>query len=226
MRTPLLAAAALLSATVSTQALADTLVRNANGIQVGQDGKLERFTGILIGNDGKVKRLLHGEMLKLGGDTKVIDARGRTLLPGLIDAHGHVMGLGFGALQLDLVGTPSLADLQARLKAYAASNPGRGWIIGRGWNQENWAGKRFPTSADLDAVVADRPVWLERVDGHAAVANSAALMSPSAPTGIVTGGSPGSARIIIEYAKRTDESFSPMKTGGSISTKDSSTTGR
>jgi predicted amidohydrolase YtcJ len=175
MRTPLLAAAALLFATVSTAALADTLVRNANGIQVGQDGKLERFTGMLIGDDGKVKRLLHGEMLKLGGDTKVVDARGRTVLPGLIDAHGHVMGLGFGALQLDLVGTPSLADLQQRLTAYAAANPGRGWIIGRGWNQENWGDKKFPTSADLDAVVADRPVWLERVDGHASVGNSAAL---------------------------------------------------
>ena len=130
---------------------------------------------ILIGDDGKVKRLLHGETLKLSGDTKVIDAGGRTVLPGLIDAHGHVMGLGFGALQLDLVGTTSLAELQQRLRAYAAANPGSGWIIGRGWNQENWAGKRFPTSADLDAVVSDRPVWLERVDGHASVGNSAAL---------------------------------------------------
>jgi predicted amidohydrolase YtcJ len=175
MRTPLLAAAALLLASTSTASLADTLVRNANGIQVSQDGQLEHFTGILIGNDGKVKRLLRGEMLKLGGGTKVVDARGRTVLPGLIDAHGHVLGLGFGALQLDLVGTPSLADLQRRLKAYAAANPGSGWIIGRGWTQENWAGKRFPTSADLDAVVADRPVWLERVDGHAAWANSRAI---------------------------------------------------
>ena len=175
MHNPLLAAAALLLATTSTAALADTLVRNANGIQVRGDGKLERFTGILMGDDGKVKRLLHGEMLKLGGDTKVVDAGGRTLLPGLIDAHGHVMALGFGALQLDLTGTTSIADLQQRLKAYAAANPGSGWIIGRGWNQENWPGKRFPTSADLDAVVSDRPVWLERVDGHASVGNSAAL---------------------------------------------------
>ena len=99
----------------------------------------------------------------------------RTMLPGLIDAHGHVMGLGFGALQLDLTGTTSLADLQARLKAYAAANPGSGWILGRGWNQENWADKGFPTAADLDLVVGDRPVWLSRVDGHASVGNSAAL---------------------------------------------------
>ena len=87
------------------------------------------------------------------------------------------MGLGFSALQLDLTGTTSLADLQQRLKAYAAANPDARWIIGRGWNQELWADKRFPTAADLDAVVADRPVWLGRVDGHAAVANSAAMQA-------------------------------------------------
>ena len=85
--------------------------------------------------------------------------------------------LGFSALQLDLTGTTSIADLQARLKAYAAANPDARWILGRGWNQELWAEKRFPTAADLDAVVSDRPVWLGRVDGHAAVANSAAMQS-------------------------------------------------
>ena len=169
----LLALTALLA---SSSALADTLVTNANGIQVDANGKLERFTGILIGDDGKVKRLLHGEMLKLS-DTNVVDAGGRTVLPGLIDAHGHIMGLGFTALQLDLTGTTSLADLQARLKAYAEANPNARWILGRGWNQELWADKRFPTAADIDAVVSDRPVWLGRVDGHAAVANSAAIQA-------------------------------------------------
>lgn len=167
-------AAALLTSTVAP-AFADVLVTNANGVTVDRKGTVERFTGMLIGDDGKVKRLLHGEMLKLGGDTKVVDAGGRTVLPGLIDAHGHIMGLGFAAIQLDLTGTTSLDDLKARLKAYAAANPGPGWILGRGWNQELWADKRFPTSADLDAVVSDRPVWLGRVDGHAAVGNSAAL---------------------------------------------------
>ena len=173
MRNTLLALAALLA---SSTALADTLVTNVNGIQVGADGKLERFTGILIGEDGKVKRLLHGEMLKLR-DTRVVDARGRTVLPGLIDAHGHVMGLGFSALQLDLTGTASLADLQSRLKAYADANPQARWILGRGWNQELWPDKRFPTAADIDAVVSDRPVWLGRVDGHAAIANTAAMQA-------------------------------------------------
>jgi predicted amidohydrolase YtcJ len=169
----LLALAALVA---SSSALADTLVTNANGVQVDANGKLERFSGVLIGDDGKVKRVLRGEMLKLR-DTKVIDAGGRTMLPGLVDAHGHVMGLGFFALQLDLTGTRSLAELQRRLKDYATANPDARWILGRGWNQELWAEKRFPSSADIDAVVSDRPVWLTRVDGHAAVANSAAIQA-------------------------------------------------
>ena len=186
MKTPILALAALLA---STAAWADTLVSNLNGIQVAADGKIERFTGILIGNDGKVKRLLHGEMLKLR-DTDVVDANGKTVLPGLIDAHGHVMALGFGALQLDLTGTSSLADLQQRLRDYAAANPQTRWIIGRGWNQELWPLKAFPTAADLDAVVSDRPVVLRRVDGHALVANSAAmkLAGVSAATRAPSGG--------------------------------------
>jgi len=175
MRTSLFAAAALLLASVSTTALADTLIDNANGIQVDAAGKLQHFTGLVIGNDGRVMKLLgKGDARPAKPDAR-IDAGGRTLLPGLIDAHGHVMALGFGALQLDLTGTTSIADLQQRLKAYAAANPQAKWILGRGWNQELWSDKRFPTAADLDAVVSDRPVWLGRVDGHASVGNSAAL---------------------------------------------------
>jgi hypothetical protein len=162
---------------VSSPAMADMLIFNANGLQVGVDGKLQRFSGLLIGDDGKVVRTLD---LADGSRPKAdisIDAGGKTLLPGLIDAHAHVVALGFTALQLDLAGTKSLAELQARLKAYAEANPNARWIVGRGWNQELWADRRFPNSADLDVVVDDRPVWLGRVDGHAAVANSAAIQA-------------------------------------------------
>jgi predicted amidohydrolase YtcJ len=113
--------------------------------------------------------------MKLAGVDTVIDGKGKTLMPGLIDGHGHVMDLGFSALELDLVGTASLQELQQRLKDYAAAHPGKGWILGAGWNQELWPVKNFPTSADLDSVVSDRPVVLYRVDGHALVANSAAM---------------------------------------------------
>jgi len=176
MHKPLLALAAAL---LATSANADTLVNNLNGIQVDANGRLEHFTGILIGNDGKVKHVLHGELFKLR-DTDVVDAGGRTVLPGLIDAHGHVTALGTVAMTLQLTGSSSLADVQQRLRDYAPAHPDKAWIIGFGWNQELWPDKRFPTAADLDAVVSDRPVVLERVDGHAIVVNSAAMRAAGA----------------------------------------------
>ena len=93
------------------------------------------------------------------------------------------MDLGFAALRLDVTGTRSIAELQQRLRDYAAAHPNDAWIVGFGWNQEMWPEKRFPTSADLDAVVSDRPVVLERVDGHAVVANSAALKAAGSHRG-------------------------------------------
>ena len=170
MRTALLPLAALLA----SPAAADTLIDNVKGVQVDMSGKLSSFSSLLVGDDGKVVRLVRADEPKPVAKVRV-DAGGRTLLPGLIDAHGHVMGLGLALSQLDLTGTRSLAELQGRLRDYAAANPDLPWITGRGWNQELWADTRFPTAADLDAVVPGRPVWLERVDGHASVANSAAI---------------------------------------------------
>ncbi|MES2119426.1 MAG: amidohydrolase family protein [Pseudomonadota bacterium] len=170
---PLLALAAALSASA---ALADTLVSNVNGIQVGPDGKLQHFKALVFSDDGKVRQVIERpELVRLAGITTTIDGGGRTLLPGLIDAHGHVVDLGVAALTLDLVGTTSIADVQRRLAAYANERKTSGWLVGFGWNQEQWANKSYPTAADLDRVVGDRPVVLERVDGHAVVANSAAL---------------------------------------------------
>ena len=175
---------ALAAALLASPAWSTSVVNNVNGIQVGADGKLERFSGLVIGDDGKIVQVIpEGAMMKLSGVDTVVDGGGRTLLPGLIDAHGHVMALGESAMQLDLVGTASLADLQARLRDYAAARPADPWIVGRGWNQELWTDKRFPTAADLDAVVPDRPVILERVDGHAVVVNNAALKAAGVTAG-------------------------------------------
>lgn len=103
---------------------------------------------------------------------KVIDG---TMLPGLIDAHGHLMGLGFSLLQADLVGTRSRDDVLARVREHARRMGAKGWITGRGWDQNDWPEAAFPTKDVLDATFAERPVWLERIDGHAGWANSAAL---------------------------------------------------
>lgn len=98
-----------------------------------------------------------------------------TVLPGLIDAHGHLLGLGFALLQADLVGTRHPDDVLARLRSKAAELGSDDWLQGRGWDQNDWPGQAFPTRADLDRAYPDRPVFLERVDGHAAWVNSAAL---------------------------------------------------
>ncbi len=164
-----------LALSLALPAQADTLVDNVNGITLDQDGKLVRFTGLVIDKDGRVAKLLDRKDKRPERPDFREDGKGRTLIPGLIDAHGHVMGLGFSLMLLDLSGTSSLAEAQAAIRQYAADNPEVPWIIGRGWNQEKWGLGRFPTAADLDAAVADRPVWLERVDGHAGWANSAAM---------------------------------------------------
>jgi len=161
---------------LAAPAHADSLIDNVNGLTLTKSGEVERFTGLLIGSDGKVKKLLgRGDKRPDRGLDFRHDGKGRVLMPGLIDAHGHVMGLGMKAMSLDLTSARSLAEAQAMIAAYAKANPDRSWIIGSGWNQEAWNLGRFPTAADIDAVVPDRPVWLERVDGHAGWGNSAAL---------------------------------------------------
>jgi predicted amidohydrolase YtcJ len=159
----------------ASPAFADILVDNVNGYTIREDGRLFRFEAMWIGDDGRVRQLYQRADARPNRPRFLLNGRGRTLIPGLIDAHGHVMELGMGALEVDLSDTNSLAEAQARLRAFAAANPTPRWIVGRGWNQERWHLGRFPTAAELDAAVPDRPVWLHRVDGHAGWANSQAM---------------------------------------------------
>ncbi len=157
-------------------AAADTLIVNANGYTLDKVQALQRFDALLFNDAGRV--VATGAAANLSNQSpnaKRIDAGGATLLPGLIDAHGHVMGLGAQAMAIDLSETKTLAEAQAKIRSYAAANPKATWIFGRGWNQANWKLGRFPNAQELDAVVADRPAYLERVDGHAAWANSKAM---------------------------------------------------
>jgi len=170
-----LVGAAVALSMIATPALADGLIDNVNGITMDADGRVIHFSGVLIGNDGKVKKLIQSGDKRPDKLDWLSNQKGRTLLPGFIDAHGHVIDLGFRALELDLSDTKSLDEAKAKIAAYAAANPEKKWILGGGWNQEKWGLGRFPTAADLDAAVGDRPVWLGRADGHASWANSAAI---------------------------------------------------
>ena len=173
MKALLLGAVCALS--LATPAWADTLVDNIDGVTMDAKGGLDRFTGLVVGDDGRIKQVLHRGDKRPERPSYKLDGKGQFLIPGMIDSHAHVIGLGFGALTLDLSDTRSLSEALAKVAAYAQAHPDRPWILGRGWNQELWPEKRFPTAAELDAVVGDRPVWLTRVDGHAGWANSKAL---------------------------------------------------
>lgn len=169
---PLLAAMAALL--LAPPALADGLVDNVNGLTLDDKGQVVRFTGILVARDGRITALLtRGQKRPRKVEWKR-DMGGRTMVPGMVDGHGHFMGLGQQLLMLDLSATTSLDDALGNTRDYAAKNPTK-WVLGGGWNQEKWQLGRFPTAAELDGAEKERPVWLERVDGHAGWANSRAL---------------------------------------------------
>jgi predicted amidohydrolase YtcJ len=166
----------LLAAGVLHAAHADTVLDNANGYTLDHKGKLLRFASMAFDDEGRITAVGSSALTKAKAPAaKHIDMQGKTVLPGLIDAHGHVFGLGEQLSLLNLAGSASLADALKATAGYAAAHPQHAWLRGRGWNQEIWKLGRFPTAAELDAVVADRPVWLERVDGHASWANTRAM---------------------------------------------------
>lgn len=131
--------------------------------------------------------------------TRVVELGGRVVYPGFTDAHAHLAGIGERELSFDLEGTRGIADLQARLRRRAAEQTD-GWIVGRGWIESQWVPAQFPTRAELDAAVRDRPVYLTRADGHAAVVNTRALelggigrSTPSPKGGEILRGADGEA---------------------------------
>ncbi len=159
----------------AARAQADLVVHNANIYTV--DDEQPRAEALAV---------RAGRLLMVGSDEAVLgaypdaehlDAAGQTLIPGLIDAHVHLMGLGQSMAQADLVGTESVAEIVERLEAFVAEHdlPEDAWLTGRGWDQNDWPEQQFPTRTDLDAAFPERPVWLVRIDGHAGWANTAAL---------------------------------------------------
>ena len=157
-------------------AQADTVIDNANGYTLNSRNQLVRFASMAFDDKGRITALGSAAQVKAKApNARHIDMQGKTVIPGLIDAHGHIFNLGEQLTQLDLAGSASLAEALKAAAASATANPHLAWLRGRGWNQEIWKLGRFPTAAELDAVVADRPMWLERVDGHAAWANTRAM---------------------------------------------------
>ena len=157
-----------------TQPPADLVVRDARIHTVDdarpvaeamaiRDGRI-----VFVGSD-------RGASVFVGARTRVLDLDGRTVIPGMVDAHAHLLGLGQSLRSVDLVGTSSYDEVIARVVARAREVPAGTWITGRGWDQNDWGDTRFPTHEALSRAVPDHPVFLVRVDGHAALANERAM---------------------------------------------------
>jgi predicted amidohydrolase YtcJ len=110
-----------------------------------------------------------------GPNTQLLDVAGKTVIPGMTDAHVHLLGMGQALRNVDLVGTTSYQEVVARVAARAKDTPKGTWIVGRGWDQNDWPDTKFPTHEALSRAVPDNPVFLTRVDGHAGLANAQAL---------------------------------------------------
>src|SRR6266571_2975055 len=162
-----------------------------------RDGRI-----VAVGDQAQVTPLV-------GVATKRVDLAGRAVFPGLTDAHVHVESLGAAIENLDLVGAATLDEARRRVAARVGSLKPSDWLLGRGWDQNDWPGQQFPTAADLDAVSAGHPVYLTRVDGHAGWANSNALAvagidakTPDPPGGRIIRDAAGApSGVLVDHAQ-------------------------
>ena len=202
---------------------APTLIEHVQGYTLAGN-RLETFSALVF-DAGKVLEAGDATGLrKKYSNATLVDGHGKTLLPGLIDAHGHVFDLGQETVEIQLEDTRSLSEAQARIRAYAAANAQRPWLLGAGWNQEIWKLGRFPRATELDAVEADKPVVLDRVDGHSKWLNSKALQvagitreTPDPPGGRIERDAEGRpSGVLVDKAMLLVEKVIPQPSGADL----------
>lgn len=155
---------------------APVVLTNVKGYGFDEKRQLVEFQALAFDDEtGKILARGDATIAQQYPDAKRLDLKGKTVIPGLIDAHGHVLNLGQNLSQVELRDTTSEAQAVTKVAAFAKQQPQAQWILGRGWNQVLWSSQQFPSTQLLDEAVKDRPVWLTRVDGHAGWANSKAL---------------------------------------------------
>ena len=153
---------------------ATLVLLNANVVTLNP--KQPKAEAIAIQNGRIIAARSNKEIRKyIGKKTRVIDAKNKTIVPGFADCHVHMTGFGQFLQTLDLRNVESMKEMQRKMREYAQENSEKSWILGGRWDQDKFAAKRYPTRWDLDAAIADKPVFLVRVCGHLGVANSKAL---------------------------------------------------
>jgi len=169
---PVLLVALLAACREKKEYNADLLIKNALVYTV--DSTFSTAEAFVV-SGGKIVAVGDADALeKKYNAREVVDAKGQAVYPGFIDAHTHFYRYGLGLQEVSLQGTQSWQQILDSVQNYAKRNA-EGWIVGRGWDQNDWATKQFPSKAKLDSLFPVRPVILNRVDGHAAIANQAAL---------------------------------------------------
>ena len=165
----------------------DTIV--VNGVIYTVDSSFSTAQAMAIKDGLIVATGTDAEILAAYTAPEKIDAKGQAVYPGFIDAHAHFVGYGKSLFQVDLFGTTSWEEAVERVKVFAAAHPELAWIEGRGWDQNKWPGKKYPTNALLNTLFPNTPVVLQRVDGHAAIANQKAFdMAGVKPGQTIVGG--------------------------------------
>lgn len=151
----------------------DLLVYNATIYTV--DAAFSTAEAMVVKNGRIVETGATNDLQKKYKAKEKLDAQGKFIYPGFIDAHAHFVGYGLGLQKLDITNTTSWAEVLQRVKDFAKSKDNTQWIEGRGWDQNKWSIKEFPVNEKLNEIYPDRPVYLTRIDGHAAIANNKAL---------------------------------------------------
>ena len=166
---------------------ADTIVYN--GIVYTVNEKFDTAQAFAVSNGKIIEVGRTDDILKKYSAKEMVDARGQAVYPGFIDAHAHFVGYGQSLFQVDLFGSNSWEEIIDRVKKFAAEHPNEAWIRGRGWDQNKFPGKSFPTNEKLNELFPDKPVLLTRVHGHAAIVNEKALqLAGITPGQTVVGG--------------------------------------
>jgi predicted amidohydrolase YtcJ len=165
----------------------DTIVHN--GVVYTVNAQFATAQAFAV-SEGKIVAVgTNDEILKKYKGKETIDAEGRPVYPGFIDAHAHFVAYGQSLFQVNLFGATSFDEVVERVQKFAQEHPNEPWIRGRGWDQNKWPGKSFPTNEKLNQLFPDKPVCLVRVDGHAAIANQKALdVAGIKPNQTISGG--------------------------------------
>ena len=168
-----------LMAQMTARMTADTIYIHANiytGVVDSSSNAVQRAEAMAVRGDKLIAVGSESDVLKLKGpQTKLVDLHGQFVMPGFNDAHMHLTEAGRKKLTVDLTGTRSLQEFQDRIREHLKGTAQHEWITGSGWDETLWPGSHLPTRGDIDAVTKDHPVFLVRIDGHVAVANTAAL---------------------------------------------------